>query len=51
MYFSNKNNPLFIIWTPYNLTTNILHIFTQNKTPNKLLNQEQMLGFLVSLSK
>lgn len=40
-----KRNPSYIICTLYKLTTNSSHVLKQNKTPNKLLNQEQIIGF------
>lgn len=40
-----KRNLPFIICTPYKLTTNSSQVLKQNKTPNKLLNKEQMIGF------
>lgn len=43
-----KRNPHFLICTPYQLTTNSSFVLKQNKTPNKLLNQEQMVGFQFS---
>lgn len=40
-----KRNPSYIVCIAYKLTTSSLHTLKQNKTPNRLLNQEQTIGF------